>query len=84
MTDATESTCLPVAVWFLYSVEGEAMGSVYRRDAEAVPEVGLRLTAGDGTTLVEVVEYGELRATCAMRRFRVAVRTVEPGTERGD
>ena len=78
MTDGTESTCLPVAVWFLYSAEGEALGSVYRREVEAVPEVGLRLTFGDGATLLEVMEYEEIRATCAMRRFRVVVRVVEP------
>ena len=57
------------AVWFLHSTSGEPLGQLSRGGAETVPEAGLRLAQG------EVVSWTELRSSCAMRRFRVVVRT---------
>ena len=71
-----EGTCLPVAVWFLYSEEGEPLGQVYRAKDEAAPAVGDRLTGAAAWASAEVVEFTELSPTCAMRRFRVVVRVL--------
>ena len=65
-------TCLPVAVWFLYSDADEPLGQIYRGEEDAVPAAGDRIEH-EGR-MFEVVRYTELRASCAMRRFRVVVR----------
>ena len=67
-------TCLPVATWFLFSDQGEPLGQIYRGEKEAVPTVGEGVSDRDGRTVGEVMEFAELTATCAMRRFRVVVR----------
>ena len=36
-------TCLPVAVWFLYSDEEEPLGQMYQRGGDAIPVAGDRL-----------------------------------------
>ena len=61
----TSETCLPITVWFLHDENGAPLGQVYRRQ---IPEVGVRIEAG------EVTVFEELRPTCAMRRFRVTLR----------
>ena len=58
-------TCLPSTAWFLYDENGGPLGQIYRRGA---PEVGVQIEVG------VVVEFLELRPTCANRRFRVVVR----------
>ena len=73
MTEQNE-TCLPVAVWFLYSEQDEPLGQVYRAKEDAVPTMGVKIDNRPNGESVEVVEFSELRATCAMRRFRVVVR----------
>ena len=67
-----QRTCLPVAVWFIYSEEEKPVGQMYRRDGDAVPTAGDRIEH-EGS-MFEVVRSTELRASCAMRRFRVVVR----------
>ena len=69
-------TCLPVAAWFLYSEAEEPLGQMYQknRGGDAIPAAGDRLEH-EGR-LFEVVRYTELRASCAMRRFRVVVRPI--------
>ena len=64
---------MPTAAWFLFDEDGQALGQVYR---PAVPRVGVRIDGGQGFEAAEVVEFTELRATCAMRRFRVVVRVI--------
>lgn len=65
-------TCLPTTTWFLYSeVEEEPLGRIYRK---GVPEVGGQIEAGQGNQAGEIVSFEELRATCAMRRFKVILR----------
>ncbi len=64
-------TCLPTTTWFLYEEDDKPMGSVYRK---ALPEVGAQIDEREGFTAVQVVSFTELRATCAMRRFKVVVR----------
>ena len=69
----TSETCLPTTAWFLYSeVEDESLGRVYRRDE---PEVGGQIEAGQGNQAGEIISFEELRATCAMRRFKVILRS---------
>ena len=70
MSDSID-TCLPTTTWFLYSEEDQPLGSVYR---ESLPEAGTRIEEGPGFAAAEVVSFTELRATCAMRRFKVVVR----------
>jgi len=70
MTDSTE-TCLPTTQWYLYSEDDEPLGSIYR---SALPEVGATIEDRPGFEAAQVVSFSELRATCAMRRFRVVVR----------
>ena len=65
-------TCLPTTTWFLYSeAEDAPLGSIYRKN---LPEVGARIEERQGIPAAEVVSFTELRATCAMRRFKVVVR----------
>ncbi len=67
-------TCLPTTTWFLYSEsEDGPVGSILRK---SLPEVGLKIDADGarGIPAAEVVSFTELRATCAMRRFKVVVR----------
>ena len=73
MTEQNE-TCLPVAVWFLYSEQDEPLGQAYRAKEDTIPTMGAKIDNGPNGESVEVVEFSELRATCAMRRFRVVVR----------
>ena len=69
MTDSVE-TCLPTTQWYLYSEDDEPLGNVYRR---ALPEVGATIEGRPGFEAALVLSFSELRATCAMRRFRVVV-----------
>ena len=65
-------TCLPTTTWFLYSeAEDAPLGSIYRKN---LPEAGARIEERQGIPAAEVVSFTELRATCAMRRFKVVVR----------
>ena len=73
----TQRTCLPVAVWFLYSETEEPLGQTYRKGEDAVPAAGDRVEHGDRR--FEVVSHAELRTSCAMRRFKVIVRTADGG-----
>ncbi len=71
MSDATE-TCLPTTTWFLYSeIEEEPLGRIYRK---GIPEDGAQIEESQGIKAAEVVSFTELRATCAMRRFKVILR----------
>jgi len=73
LTDSSE-TCLPTTTWFLYSeAEEEPLGSIHRK---ALPEVGAAIDedSARGIKAGQIVSFSELRATCAMRRFRVVVR----------
>ena len=63
-------TCLPTTTWFLYTEEDTPVGSVYRK---GLPEVGDRIEERQDFEAATVVSFTELRATCAMRRFRVVV-----------
>jgi len=47
------------------------MGRIYR---SSEPEIAARIEDGPGFASAEVVSFTELRATCAMRRFKVIVR----------
>ena len=74
MSDSSNAseTCLPTTQWFLYSEADDApLGSIHRK---SLPEVGARIEERPGIPDVEVVSFTELRATCAMRRFKVVVR----------
>ncbi len=64
-------TCLPTTTWYLFSEEDEPLGQMYRA---GVPEVGAQIEGGQRFEVAQVVSFTELRATCAMRRFRVVVR----------
>ena len=70
MSDSPEA-CLPTTTWYLFSEEDEPLGQMYRA---GVPEVGDQIAGGQGFEVAQVVSFAELRATCAMRRFRVVVR----------
>lgn len=72
MTSETP-TCLPTTAWFLFDEGGQALGQVYR---PTMPKVGARIERGQRFQTAEVVEFTELRPTCAMRRFRVVVRVL--------
>ena len=63
-------TCLPTTTWFLYTEEDVPVGSVYR---ESLPEVGAQIEEREDFEAATVVSFTELRATCAMRRFKVVV-----------
>ena len=64
-------TCLPTTTWFLYTEEDVPVGTVYRK---SLPEVGDRIDERQDHEAATVVSFTELRATCAMRRFKVVVR----------
>ena len=67
-----EETCLPTTTWFLYSeVEEEPLGRIYRK---GIPEADMQIEGGQGNQAGEIVSFEELRATCAMRRFKVILR----------
>ena len=66
-------TCLPTTTWYLFSEEDEPLGQIYRRD---VPEVGVQIDGSQRFDTARVLSIIELRATCAMRRFRVVVRVL--------
>jgi len=71
-SSSTSETCLLTTTWFLYSeAEDAPLGSIYRK---SLPEVGARIEERQGMPPAEVVSFTELRATCAMRRFKVVVR----------
>ncbi|MCI0849017.1 MAG: hypothetical protein J4N86_10820 [Chloroflexi bacterium] len=70
MNDSPE-TCLPTTRWYLYSENDEPLGSIYRKN---LPEVGAQVEEREGFADAQVVSFTELRATCAMRRFKVVVR----------
>lgn len=72
MTDPPE-TCLPTTTWFLYSEDDEPLGSIYRSE---LPEVDVTIEDRPEFADARVVSFTELRATCAMRRFRVVVRSI--------
>ena len=72
MSDSAD-TCLPTTTWFLYSEDDKPQGSIYQK---ALPEVGTRIGERPGLAAVQVVSFTELRATCAMRRFKVVVRPI--------
>ena len=65
------ATCLPTTTWFLYSEDDVPLGRVYRRRA---PPAEAQIEDGPGFASAEVVCFTVLRATCAMRRFKVGVR----------
>jgi len=67
------STCLPATTWFLYSEEDVPLGRVYR---SGVPQVDVQIEEGPAFAVAQVVSFTELRATCAMRRFKVVVRVL--------
>ena len=69
----SDATCLPTTTWFLYSEDDVPLGRVYRRSA---PQVEAQIEDGPGFASAEVVSFTELRATCAMRRFKVVVRVL--------
>ena len=69
----SEATCLPSTTWFLYSEDDVPLGRIYRSND---PQVEARVEDGPGFASAEVVNFTELRATCAMRRFKVVVRVL--------
>ena len=69
----SEATCLPTTTWFLYSEDDVPLGRIYRSIG---PQVEVRVEDGPGFASAEVVSFTELRATCAMRRFKVVVRVL--------
>ena len=69
----SDATCLPTTTWFLYSEDDVPLGRVYRRSA---PHAEAQIEDGPGFASAEVVSFTELRATCAMRRFKVVVRVL--------
>jgi len=66
-------TCLPTTQWYLYSEDDEPLGSLYRN---AIPEVGATIDDRPNSEPVQIVSVNELRSTCAVRRFRVVVRSL--------
>ncbi len=78
MPEQRSETCLPSATWFLFAEEdAKPLGQIFRSGDSAVPTVGEQVTLrGDAQNAV-VVDFTELRATCAIRRFRVVVRMVD-------
>jgi hypothetical protein len=72
-----KTTTLPSAVWFVFSETGEPLGQVYRNEGEHIPAVGAQLAEGPKWKRAEVMDFAELRATCAIRRFRVVIRVLQ-------
>ena len=66
-------TCLPITQWYLYSEDDEPLDSLYRN---AIPEVGATIDDRPNSGPVQIVSVNELHSTCAMRRFRVVVRSL--------
>ena len=62
--------CLPTTVWFLVSEDGDPLGQTYA----PAPEVGQEVRRPEAVAGWVVVTLEELRAACAMRRFRVVIR----------
>ena len=69
----SEASCLPTTTWFLYSEDDVPLGRIYRSSG---PQVEVRVEDGPGFAFAEMVSFTELRATCAMRRFKVVVRVL--------
>lgn len=69
----TDATCLPTTTWFLYSEDDVPLGRIYRSND---PQVEAQIEDGPGFASAEVVSFTELRATCAIRRFKVVVRVL--------
>ncbi|MEE3004480.1 MAG: hypothetical protein VX638_03390 [Chloroflexota bacterium] len=67
----SDATCLPTTTWFLYLEDDMPLGRVYR---SSDPRAEAQIEDGPGFASAEVVSCTELRATCAMRRFKVIVR----------
>ena len=66
-------TCLPTTIWYLLSENDERLGQIYRR---GVPEIDAEIEGREQFKTARIVSFTELRATCAMRRFRVVVRVM--------
>ena len=66
-------TCLPTTIWYLFSENDERLGQIYRR---GVPKIDAIIEGRGQFQTAQVVSFSELRATCAMRRFRVVVRVL--------
>ena len=69
----SDATCLPTTTWFLYSEDDVPLGRVYMRSA---PQAESQIEDRQGFASAEVGSFTELRATCAMRRFKVVVRVL--------
>ena len=67
------ATCLPTTTWFLYSEDDVPLGRVYR---SGDPQIAARIDKGPGFAYAQIVSFTELRATCAMRRFKVIVQVL--------
>ena len=63
-------TCLPTTTRYLFSEENELLSPTYRRGD---PEVGVQIDGSRRFETARVLSFSELRATCAMRRFRMVV-----------
>ena len=66
-------TCLPTTTWYLFLEDVEPLGQIYRC---GVPEVNAEIQGREHFQTARVVSFTELRATCAMRRFRVVLRVI--------
>ncbi|GIS94166.1 MAG: hypothetical protein VX505_08870 [Chloroflexota bacterium] len=67
-----DETCLPTTTWFLYSeVQEKPLGRIYLM---SIPKVKDQVEGGQGNQFGEIVRAEELRATCAIRRFKVILR----------
>ena len=71
MTETETDTCLPAVTWFLADEGGKPLGQMRRRE---IPAAGTRVEGGARFGEAVVVSVQELRPSCAMRRFKVAVR----------
>ena len=69
----SDATCLPTTTWFLYAEDDVPLGRVYR---SGEPQIAARIENGPGFASAQVVSFTELRATCAMRRFKVIVKVL--------
>ena len=61
---------MPSTTWYLISEDGEPLGQTYA----PVPVVGQAIERPESLEGWVVVRFEELRAACAMRRFRVVAR----------
>ncbi len=64
------------AAWFLVSESDEPLGHLNRARDEAIPSVGAVLNDVAARGRAQVVQFTELRQSCAVRRFRVTVRII--------